>query len=308
MRNGERKKTPAPGRTGESRVLRAAGPHLSVLGLALLFCMVPTALNTPGHSDESALAVVFLWLGMALGLRRLWRLPARRPGRVGRVLWAVVCMALGLGLYRLALGVGSAAEQVVPARADVALRRPGVLVATPENPWVLARVVEVREDLSLAVDPGRGPCFEVVHLAGVNAFEWEDTAVEAAARGLKEILLGRLVALRVIGPLRDDLEIRAEQGWPARVEVEVFSGDEAYAGRPVGRPVNETAAVLLRLASGGSAAPGGPGSAGAGAGRTADDGVGGESPGEVEEVGESGAQAGEEGRHRTGTERAGPPS
>lgn len=191
--------------------------HVLVVVLALAGLSLPRALATPDRSDEVALLVCVLWA-------ILWLRPAARAGeraragsppyrlRLWRTLRSAACVVLGLGLYWSSLllpPAGRARLAVSPETRP----RPSVIVTNADNPFFVARVVRVNDDLSLVVDDGSslgapgspgsaggaGPT-ETVCLAGVNGLAVTAEAAEAAVRLLAEEGLGRLVTVRVLCP------------------------------------------------------------------------------------------------------------
>lgn len=256
---------------------RLARLHVLVAVLAVAGLSLPRALATPGRSDETAMLVCVLW---AL----VWLRPAGQAGersgpgspplrlRLRRALRAAAYLAFGLGLYWSSLRLPPAARVRLTTRLD-AEPRASVAVTDPDNPFFLARVVRVNNDLSLVVDEGASLGFlgspgpaggagpgETVCLTGVDGSAITSEAAEAAIRLITGEVLGRLVTVWVQGASSDGT-VRS-----APVQALVYAGVvdvEAVASR---RSLNsEIETLLVRrgtddVAPGGEPDPAAPGS------------------------------------------------
>ncbi len=213
--------------------------------LVFLTLLVPEALTTSRRSDEVAVLVVSIWAAAWLGPGS-----RRRPApRARRLLIAAGWLAGGLALYWVGLALPPAGW----ARETGGLGpmpRPCVVVASEENPVVLARVVGLNPDLSLVIDGGEGSQGEegaqggeVVCLAGLEG-QAGGRASAAAIRLVTEEVLGRVVMIRVVGMDAD------------RLSAFVFPEITCSPAAAEGDSLNQAVAALLNAAG-----PGGAGGA-----------------------------------------------
>ncbi|RJQ12138.1 MAG: hypothetical protein C4551_00195 [Bacillota bacterium] len=239
----------------------------------MLGLLLREAFGTPSRSDDTAVGVLWLWAFRALlGSPRgpgVAAAGSHGPRILRPAAAALGWMTLGLLLYWLSLRLPDAAPATGRGLGNppAGWPRPAVVVTSATNPVFVGRVVAVGRDLTLIVDGGvagaasggtgtrnvaadraESGLADIVSLSGVNTFECDREAAEAAARALKGRVLGRLVVVEVTGWGGEEDGVLAQgvgKAWPPRVRAIVYAEENMLAGAAGGEPLNDLVAAIL---------------------------------------------------------------